>query len=478
MNCTSFRDRVTDLIVPGAAGEAAEMAEHAARCPACATYLAEMQAALGALRPSCEIKASANFKERVMKKMRENEEQAEIVKLQSNRPRRVLPWWQAAAAAALLIAGYLAFTSLSKHDAGSAWAVEKTMAAYEGLKFIHIKIEPVTPEHAAEMWAQFDGKGKLELLRFDFAETADGPKVVVWQQDKAQVWFKKKNVVVVVKEPKILKGMKMSVNDFDPRAIVGGAFKPLATKTQGSKGGKFYVSSYFPDQAAGTPQTSVTPSETQDSKKGKAYMTSVLPNQTAGTPQTSVTPWEIWIVNPVTPDMSEIFHIDPKTNLVTSIEKIKTTGGKGELLNRFTYLDYNDPKVAEAFKPAIPADAMRVDETAQTIGLRKGTLTDQTVAIQVVREFFEALIAKDYAKAGRLYGGIPAATLEKAYGPMRVIRIISIGTPVPYKANNSLKVPCKVEIEKDGKKDVWEPYGPFVRQVYNQPERWEICGGI
>lgn len=425
MNCDSFREKAIDLIVPGAAyGDAtAALADHAARCPACAAYLAEMQAALDLLKPSCEIKASAQFKERVMKKLMENEEQPQNMNLKSARPRRLLPWWQALAAATLLIAGYLGFMNFISRDTGSAWAVEKTIAAYEGLKFIHIAIEPVTPEHAAGMWAQFDGQGKLETLRFDFAETADGPKVVLWQADKAQVWFKKKNSVAVVKEPAILKRMKMSVNDFDPRALVAGALRKASKPA-------------------------------------------------------SITPSDIAIVVESSPNLREVFHIDPKTNLVTSFEKFIKKDGKEELAARFRYLEYNDPKVAEAFNLPIPKDALRIDETAQTIGLLKGGLSNEAVAVQIVREFMEALIAKDYAKASQLYGGLPAAMLEKNLGSMRFLRIVSIGVPTPFKANDSLKVPCKIEVEKDGKKEIWEPYGPFVRPVYNQPERWAICGGI
>jgi hypothetical protein len=41
-------------------------------------------------------------------------------------------------------------------------------------------------------------------------------------------------------------------------------------------------------------------------------------------------------------------------------------------------------------------------------------------------------------------------------------------------------VPCKIEIEKDGVKSEWEPYGPFVRTTHKKSEhpRWEIHGGL
>ena len=49
----------------------------------------------------------------------------------------------------------------------------------------------------------------------------------------------------------------------------------------------------------------------------------------------------------------------------------------------------------------------------RTIGLEKGDLTNDEIAAKVAREFFEALIAEDYAKAGLLLEGMPAERMKE-----------------------------------------------------------------
>ena len=96
----------------------------------------------------------------------------------------------------------------------------------------------------------------------------------------------------------------------------------------------------------------------------------------------------------------------------------------------------------------------------------------------VVREFLTALINKDYAKVGQLYGGLSADEAKKIFDRITVTRIISIGTPTPHEQTRSLRVPCKFEVESRGKTGEMEPNGPFVRQVHGQPDRWCIIGGF
>jgi hypothetical protein len=60
----------------------------------------------------------------------------------------------------------------------------------------------------------------------------------------------------------------------------------------------------------------------------------------------------------------------------------------------------------------------------------------------------------------------------------KLIRIISIGEPVhrPDKPKEKgLAVPCKVEMSVKGETSV-QDFSPWVRPVYNQPERWDIFG--
>ena len=108
----------------------------------------------------------------------------------------------------------------------------------------------------------------------------------------------------------------------------------------------------------------------------------------------------------------------------------------------------------------------------------QGDLTDTEIAVEVIRQFLQALIEEDYAEAGRLWGGVPADRMKKAYGQIRFIRIISIGEPIPRPEMGGLYVPCTVEIEENGKIIQWHPEHSYVRQVHDQPGRWEITGGF
>ena len=101
------------------------------------------------------------------------------------------------------------------------------------------------------------------------------------------------------------------------------------------------------------------------------------------------------------------------------------------------------------------------------------------VAVEVARQFFEALIAEDYAKAGKILQGLPAAQMEKWFGHINFIRIVSIGQPTPHPDPRTkfLCVPCEVETEAEGKK-VIKKLTLNIRALYGQPDRWAIGGGI
>ena len=100
--------------------------------------------------------------------------------------------------------------------------------------------------------------------------------------------------------------------------------------------------------------------------------------------------------------------------------------------------------------------------------------------MKVVREFYEALIDKDYAKAGQLCGGVPAAKTQERWQNVNVLRIVSISEPIPhpYPGVGGFQVHCEIEIEKDGIKSILKPYGPGVRPVRGQLHRWSIHGGV
>lgn len=311
----------------------------------------------------------------------------------------------------------------SPSPASPAYALDQTRAANHDVRSIHLKCEPAG-KGIGDLWVQFDENGTLTHYRMSFPDTEDGPKEVVGQEGKATVWFRAKNHYLIVKDDEA-KNVRVIADSMDPRLVM----EDLDRR-----------------QAAGTVRI-----ETQEpSAPGESII--------------------LTATSTASPDSTTVYHVDPNTNLLTQLER------NGKIIK---YLDYNQPIDPAVFQLTPAADSMLIDQTAQAIGLAQEKLSDRDVAVQVVRKFFEAVIAKDYAEAGRLYEGIPAATLREGFGKIKVLRIVSIGEPTPSPKNGgkAVHVPCRIELENNGAKSI-EEFNPGVRTVYNHPDRWDIFGGI
>jgi len=277
----------------------------------------------------------------------------------------------------------------------------------------------------------------------EWESPSDGAKVVIWQQGKAKIWFKKKKSLVTIKEKRFADKILAAVQLFDPKFAI-----PRFSELEKLGLAKIEIE----EPSKKTEPVTVTATY---SPKCKEF--GLLANRT-------------------------VLFVDQATKLVTRLESYRLAEGGGyELMSRTVYHDYNqriDPAVF--VMDDLPSDVVRIDKTIQDIGLEQGNLSDEEIAVKVVREFYEAVIEKDYVKAGRIYGGVPAKIMEERWADLKVIRIISIGEPKPHPTLGvgGFMVPCKFEIEKDGIKSVYEPYGPGVRAVRGQPNRWGIHGGV
>jgi hypothetical protein len=109
-------------------------------------------------------------------------------------------------------------------------------------------------------------------------------------------------------------------------------------------------------------------------------------------------------------------------------------------------------------------------------------MTDEQAAAETVRQFFQALIDKDYKKVGLIWCGELEEYAKEEFGAVNVARIASIGPPVPQPDwdKHGFKVPCELEIiHLDGQKTVWKS-SPYVRPGDDEmhPDRWNITGGV
>jgi hypothetical protein len=110
--------------------------------------------------------------------------------------------------------------------------------------------------------------------------------------------------------------------------------------------------------------------------------------------------------------------------------------------------------------------------TAET-GLPQGNLSDSEIAAKVAHEFLHAMVAKDFAKAGQLWGAFPEKELSKRMGKLET-KVVSVGQPVKREASEGggFKVPCTIEMNGVA------TFILAIRAEYNQPERWVIHGGF
>ncbi len=346
-----------------------------------------------------------------------------------------------ATAAVIIIAAILSITILDK-SATSVYAIEQTIQASHSVRYLHIQSFVSSDQEPGKIWVEFDQTGQVKNVRMDLPEWAgggDGPKLVVWKENKAQLWMKKKKSLVTIKDKTVAAQMVKMARELDPKL---GVERLQKEKEQGK------IKLVVEEPANKSEPIIVTATNIEEDNS---------------------------------PFQRAVLFVDQATKLVVSVELYKLQGEQYRKVITLEYYDYNQPIDPKMFTmDDVPDDVMRVDQTAREIGLVQGDLTGKEISVKVVRQFYEALIVKDYAKAGRLFEGIPAEKIQEMFGDMNIVRIVSISeaVPHPYPKVGGFQVHCKIEIEKDGVKSILKPYGPGVRPVHGQSHRWGIHGGV
>jgi hypothetical protein len=447
MNCAECKE-ILVAYVEGLLAEPQKQAveSHLKDCPPCRAELAELIALRNRLTANGKHLAQSDLENKVLNR---------IVREQNLKLRKVskqIQLWRIimksritklATAAAIIIIAALSITFLDK-SVTPAYALEQTIVANHTVRYLHIRFTDALHDEAKEFWVECDEFGQIKNARMHMPEwdsPLDGAKVGIWKQNKVEIYFKKKNMLFVARDKTVADHMLKLVEENDPRLAV----KRLQEK-----------------QVQGKIKIEID--EPSDKAEPVVVTATYLPESSK-------------------PNQRLVLFVDQATKLVTAIEFYSLKNGEYQYTGAQEYYDYNQPIEAKMFtldETLIPDDAMRVDQTTQEVGLVQGQLSDEEVAVEVVRQFFEALIAKDYAKAGKLMEGIPADRMKQGFGKVKFLRIVLIDQPAPHPipATKGVIVPCTVEIEKDGEISEWKLERLGVREVYNQPGRWTIFGGI
>lgn len=346
------------------------------------------------------------------------------------------------AAAVILIAAALSLTLFDK-TVTPAYALEQTMQACHSVRFIHIR--KTVPEHdePIRVWAEFFENGLPKAIRLALPEWKagnDGEKEVIWKEDIAEVWFKKKNSLLRVKEQRLADEILQTVRENDPKTLVHN----LQHKAQS---GECEIQTEQPSD-----------------KSQPIIVTAIsLPDR----------------------NKQVVLYVDQATQLPLSLETYQLRDGQYCLEDTGEFFDYNQPIDPAMFTfHNLPENIVRVDQVEQQVGLVQGDLTDDEAAVETVRRFWQAVIDRDFETAGKLMEGLPPTVVQNVVGrnlPNSFPReIVSIGPvqPHPNPATGGVIVPCTLKVEKDGRMEerTFDRLG--VRQVYNQPGRWTIFGGL
>ncbi len=345
------------------------------------------------------------------------------------------------AAAAVIIVGVVLSLTLWDKTTPTAYALGQTVKASHSVRYLHIRNTFASQEGAMEFWVEFDSSGQLRNMRFHkpaWMSPSDGESVIVWKDNKMQLWIPKKNLLATVRDREVAEQALAAMEQLDPKNAV-----ELLQQEQ-EKGN---VEIEIDEPSNKTEPIIVTVTSTQHDDDS--------------------------------PFQRMVLSVDQATKLVDVTKLYSLKDGEYHKELTVEYFEYNQPIDEQTFTlNDVPDNVIRMDQTAQEVGLAQGELTDDEIAVEVIRQFLEALIAEDYAEAGRLFSGVPAKRIQKTYGPTKFLRIVSIGQPTKKILSGQFKVPCKIEIEKDGQVTIWEPEHAYARPVHGQPERWEITGGF
>ncbi len=343
--------------------------------------------------------------------------------------------WAAAAAMVVIL---IAAVAVLDKSAPRAFGLERVIAAFNTVRSLHVKDFKGDQQEPNEFWIVSDGQGHVVKARYNLPETEDGPKLITWTSQGSEIWFKQKRRYLTYQTKRIAPWMQQLLDLSQPEV---GLKKVL-----------------------------------EERKAGKV----TIDTETIGGAQPAVK----FTASYKTKPKKDVVFVDPKTDLVTRLEFYKVENGADVLQGRMEFSDYNatfDDKLF-SLRGELPKDVRIADQLHQVCGVAQGSLTDEQAAAETVRQFFQALVDKDYKKAGLIVCGEMEDDAKAEYGKLTVAAIVSVepAEPQPKWVKRGYKVPCELKVvHPDGRQSTWTP-GVYVRPGDDEmhPDHWNITGGV
>ncbi|UCG55870.1 MAG: hypothetical protein JSU70_13480 [Phycisphaerales bacterium] len=348
---------------------------------------------------------------------------------------------QFAAAAVVLLAICLCL-QIPKGLVAPAYGLQETIEAHNSVRYLYVKgfIIVGGEKWDSESWMEFDEYGELRRFRHQaeqFTTGPIGPLTFVNDGNGSYIWLPNLNLCLKRSSesgfPSHL--LQREISGLDPKL----AFEKLR---QQARDGEIVLDVNEPDQ-----------------KNQPIVLVVTYP------PESRSANWK------------KVLYVDQATRLVEKEEKFVIRGDRRQHVLTTEFFDYNQQIDPEMFniKEELPENVTMIDQSEQEYGLAQGDMTDEEIATEVTSQFVQALIAKDYDKAGRLFAGLPGFLTEKMLG-VNVLKTISVGPAHPDPDPDLSQMICfgKALGEVGG---LYFEFDANIRvaPVSSQPGRWTIC---
>jgi hypothetical protein len=334
------------------------------------------------------------------------------------------PITKLAAAAVIIVAVALSLHFLATSST-PAYALEQTIEANHSVRYLHIKGFDPSHKEPKEYWVECDESGKLKSARWHMPEwdaPEDGAKVVVWKENKIQLWFKgttkRKGCLVTYTNVKGADWLYNRAQARNPRLAVERLYEQQAQ-------GKVKIQV---DQPA-------------DKAKPIVVTATYLPESPKSGER-------------------EVLFVDRGTKLVTATKFYRLKDGKYKYQGTYEYYDYNQPIKPEMFDldNEVPADVLRIDEDQQKIEMNKRISPDDLEKYENMTPkemtivFFQACADEDWDELLKFMSDSEIRQETKDY--YGGLEIISIGESFKTDEYHGWLVPYEVRL-KSGSIKKW-----------------------
>jgi hypothetical protein len=344
------------------------------------------------------------------------------------------------AAAAVIIIALVVLFQIPDSLLPTAYALQDTIEAYNSIRWLHVnQSKTVSTETRTELWLACDQQGNITRMRWELDNAGDsvGSLVLAGGSEGSEVWLPKHNLHLTgYGDASIMLGF--DVSELDPKLLI-------ERLLQQQDRGEAIVDIDEPGQK--TEPIIVTVTYPQSSRS------------------------ENW---------KKVFHIDQANKLVKKIEKYELRNQQFQHVKTLQFSDYNQPidQMMFTLTGDVPADAQVVDVSDIEAGLLQGDMTEEEIAVEITRQFFEAVIAKNFSRAGQLYLAAPDFLVEKSFMGANMVKIISVGPvyPDPDPDSDSMICSCKAVAEFDGQYYNVDAFRIKIERVDKETNCWLISG--